>query len=416
MWTIQTLALPQNFHDQIFACDGFPTTRHARDQQDGVCRIMVGTWGYLDIEVIPAASASASTSSQAVLRIQDKSIPYEADTMLTIVVITEANVTITSQKAQVSVPLTPIPQIAGANQDRLLEMITNRWVPYQNPPSGVPKSDSDLQALADRYYPNDAFGYDKAMCLYDWTSASFIRQDLFHQLRYTALPGEPLDLQTMARVIWGCNYPGYTAADANFMNQFDMNPATSEADVYNQLLEVHSKMQPLALAEMNVQIQALLSLPKPTVKTYPQLYRGAMPMSGGYNTSDFAPSLFEYAGNAGPATAPLIESLEEALQNILQPGKIITTKGPWSFSNDLEGAKVWQNGILITCNPPEGADTWPGCADITAFSLNPSTFEINVPPVTRYRIDSWQWITLKDKPVCHFTMTMLGYCGEPMLD
>jgi len=192
-----------------------------------------------------------------------------------------------------------------------------------------------------------------------------------------------------------------------------MKPATSEDDVYTQLLGVYQTIHPLAIAEMNVQILALLGLPQPTTAQYPQLYRGAMPMSGGYNTSDFSPSFYEFPGNIGPTSTPLIQDLTDALGGILSEGNIITTKGPWSFSNDLDGAKVWQNGILITCNPPVGSTVWPGCADITNFSLNPDTFEINVAPVTRYRIDSYEWITINDKPVCSFTMTMLGYCYAP---
>lgn len=170
----------------------------------------------------------------------------------------------------------------------------------------------------------------------------------------------------------------------------------------------------MAIAEMNVQVDALLALEPPSVAEYPQLYRGAMPLSGGYNPGDFAPSLFEFSGNAGPTTDPLYQAFDDALNGILQPGKIITTKGPWSFSNDEAGAKVWQNGILITLNPPAGAVAWPSCADITPFSLNPDTFEVNMPPVTRYRIDAYEWITIKDKPVCHFSMTHLGYSVEPL--
>ena len=80
--------------------------------------------------------------------------------------------------------------------------------------------------------------FDKAMALYDWTAASFIRQDLFNQLQYTAVDGCPLDLRTMARVIWGCSYPGYTHADSNFMNMFMLAPPTSEAALYESLSSI----------------------------------------------------------------------------------------------------------------------------------------------------------------------------------
>lgn len=181
-------------------------------------------------------------------------------------------------------------------------MIAKQIVPYQNPPSGTPKTDADLQALTDQYFPGNAYGFDLAMALYDWTSSSFIRQDLFHQLQYTGVADHPLDLKRIENVIWNCSYPGYSHSDANFMNQFMMKPATTEANVYQQLLEVYETVKPLAIAEMNVLKIALLNLDQPTVAEYPQLYRGAMPMSGGYDTSDFSPSMFEFEGNTEPTS------------------------------------------------------------------------------------------------------------------
>ena len=407
MWTLEHLNCPSSWAPLTYACDGQPLLHHSRNAADGRCRIMVANQGYIDMTCLrdPAAGAPGELSIQGMV------FQFNAPLTLTLDLREDGSCSVTCNTLSWTGFLSPIPQIPGSNLQRFNEMVERKLVPYQNPPTGTPKSEAELWELAKTHYPNDPYGYTKALCLYDWTSASFIRQDLFHQLQYTGIPACPLDLHTMARVIWGCNYPGYTAADPNFMNQFAMKPATSEADVYQQLLTVFSDIHPLALAEMNVQTQALLTLPRPTVAAYPQLYRGAMPMSGGYDTSDFSPSLFEFAGNAGPVDQPLIQPLDQALQDTLQPGKILTTKGPWSFSNDLDGAKVWQNGILITCNPPNGATLWPSCADITPFSLNPGTFEINVPANTRYRIDSYEWITLQGKPVCHFTMTLLGYFG-----
>jgi len=174
-----------------------------------------------------------------------------------------------------------------------------------------------------------------------------------------------------------------------------------------------------AVPKTNAELQALGDQYFPG---NPYNFDYAMSMSGGYDTGDFAPSMFEFPGNAGPTTEPLYQALDDALNGTLQKGAVITTKGPWSFSNDKAGAEVWQNGILITLNPPEGATVWPGCADITKFSINPKTFEIDMPPPSRYRIDDYAWETIEVKRngvivqewVCHFTMTLLGYCVEPM--
>lgn len=409
MWKITSLVSASS--TQVYACDGSPVLNHYRGAVDGVCRMVIAPYGYIDLVERDFHEGGLDYSK---LSMNDQVAVIGAETSIEITVSEATGFDVTINGASFVGQMKSLPVLPGETINAFREMIQLRIVPYQNPPSGTPKSDADLQALADHYFTGNIYGFDYAMALYDWTSSSFIRQDLFHQLQYTAMPGSPLDLPTIARVIWNCNYPGYSAKDANFMNQFMMQPATSEADVLQQLIGVEAKLKPLAMAEMDVQVNALLALPAPTLADYPQLYRGAMPLSGGYNTGDFAPSLFEFPGNAGPTTTPLYQAFADALDGILSEGSIITTKGPWSFSNDEAGAKVWQNGILITLNPPEGAEVWPSCADITAFSLNPGTFEINMPPCTRYRIDSYEWITIKDKPVCHFTMTHLGYSVEPL--
>ncbi|WP_269524832.1 hypothetical protein [Coraliomargarita parva] len=409
MWKITSFDAPGA--TQLYACDGEPALNYERDTPGVLIRIVVAPYGYLDFSYTEQHNGGLIYN---LLMINGLQLVCGAVCELQIEVEPSGGFSVNQNGAEVQGALQPLPVLTGETIEAFREMIRLKIVPYQDPPSGTPKSDAELQALADSYFPGNPFGFDLAMSLYDWTSASFIRQDLFHQLEYTGVEGKPLDLPTIARVIWGCNYPGYTAQDANFMNQFMMQPANSEQDVSAQLQTVYAKVKPLAAAEMDVFANAVLSLPPVSVADYPQLYRGAMPMSGGYDTGDFSPSMFEYPGNNGPTTTPLYQALSDALNGCLATGNVITTKGPWSFSNDLEGAKVWQNGILITLNPPPGATIWPGSADITGFSLNPGTFEINMPPPSRYRIDGYEWTTINDKPVCHFTMTHLGYCVEPL--
>ncbi|MGJ8653937.1 MAG: hypothetical protein ACSHX8_11735 [Opitutaceae bacterium] len=413
MWTISNFNVTDSI--QLYASDGKPIENVARDESEGVCRIVISPFGYIDFE---SQAHDSEGLTYFTLTANGQVINYTSDLSVAVSV-SVGSFTMTGPEGAVTGTLTAFPPLTGTTIEAFREMIRIQIVPYQDPPPPtVPKTDAELQTLASQYFPGNPYGFDLAMALYDWTSASFIRQDLFHQLEYTAMAGAPLDLPSMAKVIFGCSYPGYSYEDANFMNQFMMKPSTSEQDIYNQLLTVYQKVKPLAAAEMDVFANGVLSLPGISVAEYPQLYRGAMPLSGGYDTGDFSPSMFEFPGNAGPDNQPLYQALDAALQGTLTPGSIITTKGPWSFSNDLAGAKVWQNGILITLNPPPGATHWPGAGDITAFSINPGTFEINMPPPTRYRIESYQWeIIEKDgKPqnVCHFTMTHLGYCVEPM--
>ncbi|ADE53675.1 hypothetical protein [Coraliomargarita akajimensis] len=408
MWTINQLSTPTGSLQNVYNCDGLPLLNYERSSRSGFGRLVIGTFGYLDLY------AYQQTEQHSILWLNGTSVLYSGNASLSLQIESDGSFLLSVNDQQLRGSLTLYPPLGGETIDAFREMMQLKMVPYQDPPSGTPKSNAELQALANEYFPGDPYGFDKAMALYDWTSASFIRQDLFHQLQYTGIPGSPLDLATMARVIWGCDYPGYSAQDANFMHAMLMQPASSEEDVYQQLLGVYERVKPLAIAEMQVMQQAILGLSPVSATSYPELYRGAMPMTGGYDTSDFAPSMFEYPGNWGPEGQPLVQALNEALNGCLKPGSIITTKGPWSFSNDLDGAKVWQNGILITCRPPQGAAFWPGSANITPFSLNPDTFEINMPPPTRYRIESYAWETINGKPVCHFQMTLLGYCVKPM--
>lgn len=407
MWTIDTLFAPNA--TQLYACDGLPVLNAPRG--DALCRVIIAPFGYIDFTSSEQHDGDLIYSE---LKVNGTNLIYGAEGSFSLSVNADGYIVDNGHGGSIEGALKPLPVLPGETINAFRQMIEMKIVPYQDPPSGTVKSDAELQSLADTYFPGNPYGFDLAMALYDWTSSDFIRQDVFSQLQYTGVAGSPLDLVTMASVIWGCNYPGYSAQDANFMNQFTMQPAYSLQEVYDQLQDVAETVKPLAMAEMDVFKNAILRLNPLTVAECPYLYRGAMPMSGGYDTGDFAPSMFEFPGNEGPTFAPLYQAFSEALDGILKPGSIITTKGPWSFSNDLAGAKVWQNGILITLNPPVGAKYWPGCADITEFSLNPETFEVNMPPPTRYRIDSYEWTTIEDKPVCHFTMTILGYCVEPM--
>lgn len=408
MWKITSFTVSNTI--QLYACDGQFIENVARNESDGICRVVLAPYGYIDFQ---SEAQVAAGLTYFTLTANGQKLNYTTDLSVTVSVSGDC-FTMTGPDGAVTGTLTAFPPLDGATIDNFKTMIDKNIVPYQNPPSGTPKSTADLQALANQYFPSNTNGYYLAMALYDWTSSSFIRQDLFNQLQYTGVAGKPLDLVTISRVIWGCNYPGYSVKDANFMNQFMMQPASSLQNVYDQLQTIHEELKPLAEAEMSVYSNAVVNLAPPSVEEYPYLYRGAMSMSGGYNTGDFSPSMFEFEGNDGPTFMPLYQAFSEALEGVFKPGSIITTKGPWSFSNDLAGAKVWQNGILITLRPPVGAKFWPGCANITEFSLNPDTFEIDMPPPTRYRIDGYEWTTIKDKPVCHITMTLLGYCVEPM--
>lgn len=406
MWSILSVKINSQLSDNCYMCDGLPL-HSVRGPEGTSFRLMINALGYIEIKDI---GHQPGGEHYWALELNGERYWYDGEGGLEITVEGDGSFQATGQGNHVVGKLVPIPAVTPQVLALFNQMMEINIVPYQNPPSGTTKSVEELKALGEKYYPGDPNSFNFAMCLYDWTSPSFIRMDAFNQFAYTGLAGLPLDLDSMAETIWRCDYPQCTPKDADFMNMFTMKPADSQQDVRKQLGEVADQVQQYAQAETTMQINALARLPKVSTKEYPQLYRGGMAISGNI-LDNFAPSFFEFPGNDGPTSEPLTYPLEEALDGMLKSGSVITLKTPWSFSNDLDGAKVWQRGLLFTCNPPQGYDVWPGGADITDFSLNPDTFEVNFPPTTRFKIESYEWIEIEGKPVCHFTVTMLGYYG-----
>jgi len=411
MWSITKLTYNEGDLTKIYCCDGLPLFHTERGPEGHMERIMVGNLGYIDIADTGHLENGPYYWS---LSINDAIYWYEYEAELEIAIEPDGSFRVEGDDNKLELHLKELPKLEDNIIQQFHEMIDLKIVPYLDPPVGVQKTDEQFQMLAEKYFPQDDYGFEKAIALYDWTSPNSIRQELFSLMQYTGIAGLPLDLRTMARVIWNCRFSTDSIQGEDFMNAFMLQTAASEEAIYQQLCQVYRKLQALTTAEMKLYAQAILSLNYPSVDEFPTLYRSAVPELAGYNTEDFAPSLYEYPGNWGPQEYPLIQNFEEALFGALSPGSIITSKAPWTFSNDWETTKASQNGILITCKPPEDATVWPGCANITEFSLNPEKFEINMPPPCRYRIDSYEWIDIEQKAVCHFTLTLLGYCAEPI--
>ncbi|MEM7217124.1 MAG: hypothetical protein AAF515_02080 [Pseudomonadota bacterium] len=304
--------------------------------------------------------------------------------------------------------------IATAQDFRNLDtLIGDGMIPYRNLPTGTRKSEADLQALANTYFPNDPHGYHYALVIYDWTSADFVRFNLFTQMAYTSIAGDPLDVASMQQLVWAAYHTAeYSAENADFMNMFGLPAADSLDDVINLLTPdfVHA-LAPLVLSECRIFADAVLKLPDIPVASYPNLFRGAMPMSvrpGLSITDRFGAQMLEFSGNAGPLDVPLSISLPQARQELFYDGATITPKTCWSFSDSEAGAKVWQQGIIVAVEPPSATDYWPGGADITPFSLNPGTVEFNFPMRTRYQIKGTHWFPINDVPVLVLNAVMLG--------
>ena len=100
-----------------------------------------------------------------------------------------------------------------------------------------------------QYFPYTASSFQLAMCLYDWTTASFTRMVLMKIFQYTDIGTAPypLDLDSIADAIWESNWGTYTPQNADYMHSFMMTPASSLADVQAQLNGVWPSLYRLSL-------------------------------------------------------------------------------------------------------------------------------------------------------------------------
>ena len=85
-----------------------------------------------------------------------------------------------------------------------------KLVPYQNIPDAPGKTDAEIERLGQLFFPFTEHNKQLAFSVYDWTSASFMRIVMFRFFVYTGIEGDPLDLDTIANVIWSSDWPPFT--------------------------------------------------------------------------------------------------------------------------------------------------------------------------------------------------------------
>lgn len=76
----------------------------------------------------------------------------------------------------VSGKLKPLPSVRAADAAFIDTMIEGRYVPYPKIPDAPGKSMEEIETLGRRLFPFTPFSFQLAMCVYDWTTASFTRK------------------------------------------------------------------------------------------------------------------------------------------------------------------------------------------------------------------------------------------------
>ncbi|KAJ1305656.1 hypothetical protein OPQ81_000652 [Rhizoctonia solani] len=248
----------------------------------------------------------------------------------------------------------PFPEISDAVVASFTERIEQGYVPYPQPP-GTGKTIDEIKRLGKRFFPFLPHSFELAMAIYDWTTASFARMVLLRLFEYTKLAHEnkpgPLDQSSLSQAIFDSNWPPYTPQNADYMRSFLMTPADSLPDVSRQLEEVWQQLQDFAIVGNQLLWAATLSMPRTPVLSTPLLYSGQIDMSQ-LQLSRFGAEFLQFAGNAGPPGEPLEVKFQEAMATFLSSGNTVTTKQVWSFSDSIDIAMHYQNGIVLIAHPP----------------------------------------------------------------
>lgn len=299
--------------------------------------------------------------------------------------------------------LKPLPTISSEDALALQEMMALKLVPYQNIPDAPGKTDEQIEQLGQQFFPFTEHSKQLAFSVYDWTSPSFMRIVLFKFFVYTPVEGDPLDLATITNVIWTSSWPPFTPQNKDYMHSFLMVPADSEANVRQQLDQVHQRLQHFCDVENRLLEAAFSSFPRTSVYKVPQLYSGQPDVSN-LGLDRFAPEFLEYPGNSGPVGTPMQMPFQEALQTVFKASNTITTKAVMSFTEYREYAMQYSNGILLVVKPTPNTIVWERASYITDISDDPEKNEYTFPPRSKFFIESVQQETVKSKEVWVFTL------------
>lgn len=315
---------------------------------------------------------------------------------------------------QASGRLKPLPEISAEDAAFISKTIEQKFIPYQNITDGPTRPIQEIRALGRQYFPFTPYYFELAMTLYDWTTPSFARMVLFKIFQYTgidsgvaALP-HPLDRESLAINIWQSNFSVYTPQNADYMRTFLMQPAHSFDNLTAQLEEVIDQVYNFSEIENRLLVAAMQSMPRTSIASRPRLFSGQVDMEQ-LGTGRFGIEFEECPLNEGPVGVELTHSLTDALASYMAVGNTITTKMVWSFTDSMEEAMHYSNGIVLVLDPPSGASVWDSVSFVTPLSDDPAKMEYTAAPGTKFEIQSIQYTAVSGKPV-----TMIGL--EPVLE
>lgn len=251
------------------------------------------------------------------------------------------------------------------------------------------------------------------MCIYDWTTASFARMTLFKIFQYTEIDSgiaslpHPLDYESLSMKIWQSNFSTYTPKDPDYMRTFLMQPAHSLDHLEAQLYEVVDEVYSFSEIENRLLAAAAQSMPRTSLASKSQLFSGQVDIQQ-LGTKYFGIEFYECPLNSGPVGVKLAHPLTDALATYLSVGKIITTKMTWSFTDNINDAMQYSNGIVLVLDSPSDAWLWDDMSFITPLSADPGKIEYIASPGAQFEIQS-----LHDTNVSGKAVTVIGLRPVP---
>lgn len=297
--------------------------------------------------------------------------------------------------------LKKLPAISPIDTYLLDQMMSIKMVPYQNIPDAPGKSDSEIEKSGKDYFPFTEYSKLLSYSVYDWTTQSFMRLLILRFFAYTGIEDNPLNLPTIANLIWTFDSPPFIPQDKDYMHSFLMEPSNSESDVLSQLTQNHKQLRAYCEAQNNLLRAAFYSLPRTSVKDAPVLYSG-QPDVFNISLDQFSAQFCESSFNNGPVGTPMIMPFNEALETIFKVGRTLTLKAVMSFTKYRDYAMKYSRGILLIVNPPHGAIKWENANYITPLSDDPKKDEYTFLPGCKFVVTK---VELDDNKYWLFTMT-----------
>ena len=303
----------------------------------------------------------------------------------------------TAGKSSINGVLKPLPTISKDDVAFIDQMIKDKYVPYQDIP-GPQKTVEEIKKLGEQFFPFTPHGFQLAMSVYDWTTASFARLVFLKVFEYTAMepnPFYPLNKSEVANMIWLSNWPPYTPYNEYYMRSFLMVPAKSLDDVKRQLEAVQQKLHEFSNVQNRLISAAVSALPRTSVFSKSRLFSGQVDIYQ-FGLDRFGTGFLECPLNSGPVTDSMTIDFEKVLSTYVSRGKIITTKMVWAFTDTVQDAIHYSNGILLVMNPTLGK-VWEEATYITPLSHDYNKTEYIFPPRSRFEVLSVERTTVGGK-------------------